>query len=583
MDIKKLDDFEIVSESNIKVVKTKKQEYVNIDETLEELEKNSDIIRMEMNTIEYPLFSKDPKRVKNQIKVYNFKADGSSFLEVEAPFGYAIPGEFEERVFIGLTKIMKKNGYQKKFICTINEVLESLNVTNWSYMPKIKNALRLLSKTNYTFKNILYSSEIKGVFETEKTERIMKVTIVTRENNKANEYEKFDDKRVKEIYVIEFEDIFYDNIVSKGYLAFDSEKLLAIENSVARSIYTMIEKWRGYNLYLKKQAFFIARRIPLKWEKKNIKRTIDIIEKALMDLKSMDLILAYNILKKTKWELAEIEIIFDERHNEVKQKTFYDEKQEFNVDMVVTSTAEKIKNEVEAEEGTVKEILELFPERLRGVLEDLVNEAVKNHGFEYTKFNAEYTVSKNPKQYKAYFSKALKENYAAELIANRKYKEEKKGKKEIEKVVIEEAEIVPVQKFSFEEYTEKFSQEEKEEIEKNVYLEFLKESNGKDDKTFRNIFDKSKRSLIVKYLTDNDVNVKKELLKQEKSKEIINEYASMTKFIVEVSKIAKEVNIPFDLDSIAPVFKSFGEYEDEFLAIEYNSETKIGKLLIIGG
>ena len=170
-----MDDFEIVSESSIKVVKTKKQEYVNIDETLEELEKNSDIIRMELNTIEYPLFSKDPKRVKNQIKVYNFKADGSSYLEVEAPYGYAIPGEFEERVFIALTKIMKKNRYPKKFICTINEVLESLNVNNWSYMPKIKNALRLLSKTNYTFKNILYSSEIKGIFETEKTERIMKV------------------------------------------------------------------------------------------------------------------------------------------------------------------------------------------------------------------------------------------------------------------------------------------------------------------------------------------------------------------------------------------------------------------------
>jgi 4-aminobutyrate aminotransferase-like enzyme len=52
----------------------------------------------------------------------------------------------------------------------------------------------------------------------------------------------------------------------------------------------MIEKWRGYNLFLKKQAFFIARRVPLKWEKKNIKRTIDIIEKALKDLKNMDLL-----------------------------------------------------------------------------------------------------------------------------------------------------------------------------------------------------------------------------------------------------------------------------------------------------
>ncbi|MBP7101494.1 MAG: hypothetical protein KBA67_08220 [Leptotrichiaceae bacterium] len=575
MDIKKIDDFEIVSENSIKVVKTKKQEYVNIDETLEELEKNSDIIRMELNTIEYPLFSKDPKRVKNQIKVYNFKADGSSYLEVEAPYGYAIPGEFEERVFIALTKIMKKNRYPKKFICTINEVLESLNVNNWSYMPKIKNALRLLSKTNYTFKNILYSSEIKGIFETEKTERIMKVTIVTRDNNKANEYEKFEDKRIKEIYVIEFEDIFYDNIVSKGYLAFDSEKLLAIENSVARSIYTMIEKWRGYNLFLKKQAFFIARRVPLKWEKKNIKRTIDIIEKALKDLKNMDLLEDYTIIKKTKWELAEIEIKFDDRHNDVKQKTFYEERQEFNVDMIVTSTQDKVKNEVETKDGTAKEILELFPERLHKVLEDLISESINTYGFEYTKFNALYTISKNPKQYKAYFNKALKENYAAELIANNQHKEEIKLIKENK--VIEEAVVSPIYKFSFDEYLEKFSDNQKVNIEKDVYERFLMDSRGKDDRVFRGIFEKSKKGLIGQYLTENNIEPDKEFIIE---KEISGSYISKSKFLVEVLKIAKERNIEFDIKNVAPVFNELYEYEDEVLAINYDENTKIGKIII---
>lgn len=577
-----MDDFEIVSESSIKVVKTKKQEYVNIDETLEELEKNSDIIRMELNTIEYPLFSKDPKRVKNQIKVYNFKADGSSYLEVEAPYGYAIPGEFEERVFIALTKIMKKNRYPKKFICTINEVLESLNVNNWSYMPKIKNALRLLSKTNYTFKNILYSSEIKGIFETEKTERIMKVTIVTRDNNKANEYEKFEDKRIKEIYVIEFEDIFYDNIVSKGYLAFDSEKLLAIENSVARSIYTMIEKWRGYNLFLKKQAFFIARRVPLKWEKKNIKRTIDIIEKALKDLKNMDLLEDYIIIKKTKWELAEIEIKFDDRHNDVKQKTFYEERQEFNVDMIVTSTQDKVKNEVETKDGTAKNILELFPERLHKVLEDLISESINTHGFEYTKFNALYTISKNPKQYKAYFNKALKENYAAELIANNQHKEEvkliKENKAIIENKTIEEAVVKPIYKFSFDEYLEKFSDNQKVNIEKDVYEKFLMDSRGKDDKIFRGIFEKSKKGLIVQYLTNNNIEPEKEFIMEN---EISGSYISKSKFLVEVLKIAKEKNIEFDIKNVAPVFNELYEYEDEFLAINYDENTKIGKIKIL--
>ena len=52
--------------------KTKVEEYLNIDETLVELEKNSSVIRLEMNSIELPLFSKDPKRIKNEIK-YPFK------------------------------------------------------------------------------------------------------------------------------------------------------------------------------------------------------------------------------------------------------------------------------------------------------------------------------------------------------------------------------------------------------------------------------------------------------------------------------------------------------------------------------
>ena len=410
----------------------------------------------------------------------------------------------------------------------------------------------------------------------------MKVIIVTRDNNKGNEYEKFEDKRIKEIYVIEFEDIFYDNIVSKGYLAFDSEKLLAIENSVARSIYTMIEKWRGYNLFLKKQAFFIARRVPLKWEKKNIKRTIDIIEKALKDLKNMDLLEDYIIIKKTKWELAEIEIKFDDRHNDVKQKTFYEERQEFNVDMIVTSTQDKVKNEVETKDGTAKNILELFPERLHKVLEDLISESINTHGFEYTKFNALYTISKNPKQYKAYFNKALKENYAAELIANNQHKEEvkliKENKAIIENKTIEEAVVKPIYKFSFDEYLEKFSDNQKVNIEKDVYEKFLMDSRGKDDKIFRGIFEKSKKGLIVQYLTNNNIEPEKEFIMEN---EISGSYISKSKFLVEVLKIAKEKNIEFDIKNVAPVFNELYEYEDEFLAINYDENTKIGKIKIL--
>jgi hypothetical protein len=41
--------------------KTIKEEYLNIDESLIELEKNSNIVRLELNAIELPLFSKDTR------------------------------------------------------------------------------------------------------------------------------------------------------------------------------------------------------------------------------------------------------------------------------------------------------------------------------------------------------------------------------------------------------------------------------------------------------------------------------------------------------------------------------------------
>ncbi len=216
--------------------KTRKEEYLDIDETLVELEKNSSIIRLELNSIELPLFSKDTKRIKNQIKVYHFKTDKSSFLEVEAPAGFSIPGEFEERVFITLTKIMKNNNYSRKFIITANELLENMGLSNAFYYKKIRDALTLLSKTNYTFANSLYSNKESGILDEKIMSSIMNISIISKKDKRAGEIECFEDGRIKEVYEISFTDYFYDNIIRKGYLAFDSGKLLAIENSVSRAI-----------------------------------------------------------------------------------------------------------------------------------------------------------------------------------------------------------------------------------------------------------------------------------------------------------------------------------------------------------
>ena len=566
-------------EESKKFSKTKNEEFLDIDDTLAELERSSNVIRLEMNTIELPLFSKNPKRIKNEIKVYHFKTDKSSYLEIEAPAGFAIPGEFEEKVFIALTRIMKKNNYNRKFIVSVNEILENLGLKNPIYYKKIKDALVLLSKTNYTFFNSLYSNKDSGVLNKEVVASIMNVTIITRKDEMSRNIEAFEDGRVREVYEIVLSDYFYNNIITKGYMAFDAEQLLSIGNSISRSIFTMVEKWRGYELYLKRPIFFIARRVPLKWNKNQIKRTVDTIEKALIELKQSNLIDSYRIIKEKKWELAEVEITFLEDHNKTKRETFFTERNEFHsFEMVVTDTEERFK---ESSKGDINDILHLFPKRVLEMktFESFIKNAIVKYGYDYVVGTAEYTIRKKPNSYKSYMAKALEGNWADEYISKKK---ESKiiSKPEVISNVIEEAKIV--EKYSYDDF-EKLADEEKKNIVLEVYRDFLEEANSIDNKMMRSIFEKSKKSLIVKYINENDINeVTKEVLPKAK-KEIVAEYVTVTKFLLEVSKIMKENEINFDLEDVVTIFKIYGEFEDEALSISYNNETKIGRIEIKGG
>ena len=566
-------------EESKKFSKTKNEEFLDIDDTLAELERSSNVIRLEMNTIELPLFSKNPKRIKNEIKVYHFKTDKSSYLEIEAPAGFAIPGEFEEKVFIALTRIMKKNNYNRKFIVSVNEILENLGLKNPIYYKKIKDALVLLSKTNYTFFNSLYSNKDSGVLNKEVVASIMNVTIITRKDEMSRNIEAFEDGRVREVYEIVLSDYFYNNIITKGYMAFDAEQLLSIGNSISRSIFTMVEKWRGYELYLKRPIFFIARRVPLKWNKNQIKRTVDTIEKALIELKQSNLIDSYRIIKEKKWELAEVEITFLEDHNKTKRETFFTERNEFHsFEMVVTDTEERFK---ESSKGDLNDVLHLFPKRVLEMktFESFIKNAIVKYGYDYVVGTAEYTIRKKPNSYKSYMAKALEGNWADEYISKKK---EIKiiSKPEVISNVIEEAKIV--EKYSYEDF-EKLSHEGKENIVAKVYKGFLEEANSIDNKMMRSIFEKSKKSLIVKYINENDINEVTEEVLPKAKKEIVAEYVTVTKFLLEVSKIMKENEINFDLEDVVTIFKIYGEFEDEALSIAYNNETKIGRIEIKGG
>ncbi len=255
----------------------------------------------------------------------------SSFLEVRPAFNSSIPGDFEERIFISLTKIMRDRGYNQTFYTNISEILDNLNVprgTKNGLYKKAKESIDKMANSTYRFKNLFYSNEANQVIDDLINTNMFTYRVITIRDADSKENDYFSDKRVREVYKITFSEEFFKNIIAKGYLAFDAEELLNIKDSITRSIFTMITKWRKNELELRKPAYFIARRIPLAWT--NVSRAVKIIENACIYLKENNFILDYQLEKTGKIDTTEFIFYFDESHNKIKQKNFYDEKSSFD-------------------------------------------------------------------------------------------------------------------------------------------------------------------------------------------------------------------------------------------------------------
>ena len=602
------DEFVEVINNDVEVI----EEFLNIDESLIALEQNKALVRMEMNIIEFPLFSKSNLVKTNQIKKYYFSSDKKSFLEVIPAVGTSIPGEFEERVFIALLKIFKKSGYSPTFYCKASDILDNMNISNEktkkSLYPKVKLAISKLTTTTFKFKNLFYSNALQDVMDDLIETNILTYRLLSFKEALGDEKEFFSDKRIKEIYRISVSSHFYDNIIKKGYLVFDADELLNIKDSITRSIYTMITKWRNNKLYLKRPAFYIARRVPLAWTKHSIKKTVPRIEKSLKELKELNYISDYNLHKYDKLEKAEFEIFFSDEHNKIKRDIFYDEKADFN--KMVHYEEVRLNEELELAKSTLNEtevinILEVFGEKGAKLksLPNTIREALKDYDYRYVLYCAEYTSFNCKVSLLKYFKDTLANNWAETYIANKEAHEEKKARKQSK--IIEEAVLIEEPKEELPKHTwaEFLALDPalQGEIEAAAYEEFLLEAGSNDNKTMKGIFEKSKKSLILKIMATYEpkttlkkvevIEVKEDHKKAEKikakkettkesSKEITGDYVSVTDFIVEVSKIAKEKGIDFDLINVVPVFKLFGEYENKDIKITYNEGTKQGSINI---
>ncbi|MBN1468746.1 MAG: hypothetical protein JW924_08480 [Fusobacteriaceae bacterium] len=583
-------DETIELESPVEIV----EEYLNVDNSLIEMEKNKDLIRMEMNIVEYPIFSKNKRLKKNQIMKYHFKTDGTSYIEVTPLVNRTIPGEFEERVFIALTKIMRDKGYGRIFYTTPTEIIrnigEDFKKLPSVYYKKVKEALHKMNESNYKFKNSLYSNEHNRKLDDEIKTNIMNIRILSETDANDVEMKFFEDKRIKEIYKISFSDYFYDNIVRKGYLVFNSEELLNIKDAVTRSVYTQITKWRNNKLYLKRPAFYIARRIPLKWDKKNLARTVKRIEESCILLKEMGFIKTYNLIKNKKWEQAEFEFIFDEEHNRIQQENFFKEREEFKITYVEekdldTIDITDINEEDEFEEENtelIDKIISILPEKARNIksLRPMLDMALSEYEFEYVMWTAEYTAINCKQSIKKYLGDALENNWAEEFIAEKKLKETRKKEKTEEKqlkltLINEEneknKELEEEFLYLWKLYEEK-SSKEKSEIEAKAYEEFLKDIGQFDTKLNRAIFEKTKKNHIVKVI-EKMTQYNEEVIKIENEFSLVKVYESLSMFLLEVMKVLEENDIKDfqKIVQIIPVLSEFkGTIGNKKINIKYN-------------
>ena len=605
---------EIINEKdeNINFIETSIRETELVEEFLDvnDYESNS-LIRMEMNVIEFPIFSKNPRVKKNQILKYYFSKDKKEFLEITPPPNEAIPNEFDERIFISLLKVMKKKGNKSIFYCTATEIADGLNVskgTKRGLYGKIKNSILKLSKTNYSFSNLFYAGEISSRINDLINTPLLTSRIITFKDADTNEKELFKDKRIKEFYRIRIADDIYNNITSKGYLVFDADVLLIRGDPIVRSLYPQITKWRFNELHLKKPLVYIAKKIPLSLKGRMIYKTVEKINDSFNELKKLGLITDFNYIIGDKVEKGFFEIFFSSEHNKVKQRLFYKDKEDHN--NLIHSVEERL-NEAYSNNSSniVTEIINIFGVKGKSLktLPNVVEEALIKYDYDYVFYSAEYTIYNAKVSILKYFKDTLINNWADEYIVKKKLKKEKFKEKEIEEaIIVEQVENNIKPFFSWQDF-EELPLNKQEELTERAYKKFIEDLGGIDNSINKNIFEKTKRGLILslekhyfeisedksKELSeaaenqekksnieinsiDKDILLKKDMLIEEKK------YLSISKFCIEFYKEAKKFDSEISLEEIMTSIKILGEYVDENFIARYNIENDYGGYKKIG-
>ena len=441
---------------------------------------------------------------------------------------------------------MRDKKYNNEFYTKPSEILYNMGIPQTSYKSfykKITLALQRLSQTSYTFKNSLYSNKMKGIIDDKINTNIMNIRIITLNQAEKDEMEYFQDKRTKEVIKISISNYFYDNIIRKGYLVYDSQLLLNMDSPITRALYMLVNKLRFNKFHLRVLALSLIKKIPLSDDAKSLGRSIKSLEKSCKQLKEMDLISDYNVIKQGKLVQTEIEFFFEEKHNAIKQSFFYDDKNHFD-NLLITYTDKEVEEgeiiteseealkEIQHErenitptEEKINIIFEKLPPRAKELktMPGTIKDAIRQYGFEYVKYTAEYMSKNKVTKIRSYFIQALEKGWAENFMTIEKSKSQKKKEQQLTFNTIEmqntekdkaDEEIKSKKIELYNTYYKNLSETEQEEITKKVFDDYIKMSGTAVAGPAQKIaFQRAKESLIKEYLYKTDA----EKIKDKKS------------------------------------------------------------------
>ncbi len=409
-----------------------------VEEEFYDLTKDDRAIQYEMNMIELPFFCRDDKLRENVTKVYYFSPDRQSYIKVvpspSEDTGYKIPQDFDERIFYAIMVLYKRQG--KRIVVTIWELLSLAGVeaVNNEKYARAKEALNRLHGTRYLMQGVLYNKE-KGTVEQKerKLNLIQELAFFTTANAPAELQDYFNARR-KEVVLIVLSDFLHTHIEAKGFLWYDSQKLLEVSNATARKLYLLLEKWRGAEHLMKvsRPSRFFASRIPLSWDKKNIAKSVSYLQRSAEELQKKGMIGGWHLEKKDGLEKSEFHFFFEEQTDSARLdvmrklnealavRTGMEEREMFAVEDRQTTVFDMSKQAAPVEKEGLDKMLELLPdacttEEWRRKLEYYMKE--KGEG--YVLSNIEYTAKRAPESFTGYLHSALQGDWGAELRAEK--------------------------------------------------------------------------------------------------------------------------------------------------------------------